>query len=169
MAVQQTRARIVTLLQQFQTANPTLLRYVHEYIPKAINTVELPCAIVFPGEATYFYPSMGENITGLGSGMVRELRFYEIVVYLNEGNMGTARQAEVRADPLYGALFQWFAMRPGLEDTEQAPPATVVEESKVVGDYGFERVTYGDTTEQAAIRLRLQVKEVYKISDAYCP
>ena len=165
MAVEQTRARIVTLLQQFQVANPTMLKYVHEYIPKAIATVELPCAIVFPGEATYQYASMGENITGLGANMAREIRFYEIVIYLNEGNMGTARQAEVRADPLYGALFNFFASRPGLEDTTQTPPQTVVEESKVIGDYGFERVTYGDTTEQAAIRLRLQVKEIYKITD----
>jgi hypothetical protein len=169
MPVQQTRARIVTLLQQFQAANPTLLRYVHEHIPKALNLVELPTAIVFAGEAVYQYGGLGDNFVGLGANMVRETRFYEIVVYLNEGNTGTAKQAEVRADPLFGALFQWFASRTGLEDTTQAPPQTVVEDSKVIGDFGFERVSYGDASEQAAIRLRLQIKELYKISDAYCP
>lgn len=144
------RARIAAMcgaINGVQTAFPQ--------IPRALQQAQLPAFVVFPGEATYDYVTLGEE-------MVLPSRVYNMILYLSEAEFETSGQLEINADPFFEAVETYFFARPGLElDSEGVNQSESQYRARLLGDGGLQVGPYpigSGGKDYIQIRWRLQVQ-----------
>lgn len=122
-------------------------------IPRVLLPVELPAVVIFPGAATYDTDAEGDND-------VLETRVYQMNLYVEKAAFGTENQAQIKVNPFFDRVRDYFLARPGLELDDATLPQDVVYTARITGDSGFQIFEYPPGGDQyAAISFTLQVQE----------
>ena len=129
-------------------------------IPRVLQDAQLPASVVFPGEATYDRQAMGEQ-------MVLETRIYNLVLYVCNAAFDTQGMIEIKTDPFFVDVRDYFMARPGLElDRQGDDQSESAFLAVLLGDGGLQVGPYpiGGDKDYVQIRWRLQVQEVAAIN-----
>ncbi len=155
MSVVTTSARIAAMAQLIPG-----ITVAFPSIPRVVQDAELPAVVVFPGEATYDVDTFGDND-------VVETRLYRVLFLIQKAAYGTEDQAQVAIEPFFNTIRDYFLARPGLELTGATLPQTVVYNSTMIGDSGYQIIGYPDQqSSYAAIEYRLSVIEFAEVNYA---
>lgn len=132
-------------------------------IPRVILPAECPCVVFFPGEATYDTDTYGDN-----DGM--EERIYRPTVFVRPAFMGVEGQVQNEVEPFFERIRDYLLARPGLELDGETQPGVVVYEARLMGDSGFQVISYPTASDQVAdfgaIEFRQRVREWFTITYA---
>lgn len=151
MSVQTTTQRLAAMYNAING-----ITRAFENIPRAILPAELPAVVIEPGAATYDSDTFGDND-------VLETREYRATLFIDVAQFGTEKQGQVKVAPWFDTIRNYFLARPGLELDGETPPQVVVYNATLLGDNGFQIISYptggGIASEFAIIVFRHQVKE----------
>lgn len=151
MTVAQVTERIALMSERISG-----IRTGFKQIPRIIMPAQCPAIVIFPGEAQY-------DLTSLGEQSVLEHRTYDVVLFYADAAFGTATQQQIGIEPLFTTIRDYFLARPGLTVDGLDPPQSVVFNSRIQGDSGYQLIDYPSgndvVTSFAAIRFRMLVDE----------
>ncbi len=136
----------------------------YDYIPRTLQTAQLPAIVIEPGEATYD--------DGVGDGLVMSTEIYRATLFYDNAKFGTETQSESALLPLIDNIKDYFFQRPGLQlDTLADPSSDVIYNAKLLRSTGYRVLSYptgsGTPADFATVTFFHQVMELARIIDQY--
>lgn len=159
-----TVATTTTRLSQMYRLIPGITT-AYTYIPRTLQTAQLPAIVIEPGQAAY-------DTDNWGTEMVMSIETYRATLFYDQALFGTETQSETGLLPLIDSIKTYFFQRPGLQlDTLSDPQADVVFNAKIVGSSGYRIQSYpvgGDkVADFATVSFTHQVSELSQITNSY--
>lgn len=129
-------------------------------IPRRIQDAELPALVPMPGQSRYDYTTHGEEV-------IEKPRSWRIWLYVERAQFGVEGEYQTTTTDLIDSVANHFLSRPGIKLASSAEPQDKVYDSKVVGDSGFQYLSYPPNAQLApeyiGSVIELEVEEITEI------